>query len=102
MISPEVFAVRLASSHDVEDEWQNEWKAKLADEMRNNAPVDTGRLRASIQPSSEGVTVGVDYAGYVEYGTSDTPPQPYAVPAINRLGEPASRDAGERVIRRLT
>lgn len=101
MISPEVFAARLAREPD-EDGWQREWSSKVADEMRPHAPVDTGRLRASIQPSSEGVRVGVPYAGFVEYGTSDTAPQPFAQPAVNRLADPAARDAGDRVIRQLT
>jgi HK97 gp10 family phage protein len=101
MISPEVFAARLASEPP-EKEWQSEWSKKVADEMRMNAPVDTGALRASIQPTNDGVVVGVRYAAFVEYGTSRTGPQPYAVPAINRLVEPAARDAGDRVIRQLT
>lgn len=101
MISPEAFAARLATEPR-EDEWQDEWSKKVADEMRSNAPVDTGRLRASIQPSSEGVRVGVDYAGFVEYGTSDTAPQPFAQPSVNRLADRAARDAGQRVIRQLT
>jgi HK97 gp10 family phage protein len=101
MISPEVFAARLASEPP-EKEWQAEWSKKMAEEMRMNAPVDTGALRASIQPTDDGVAVGVRYAAYVEYGTSRTGPQPYAVPAINRLADPAARDAGDRVIRQLT
>lgn len=52
-------------------------------------PVDTGRLRGSI---THGVDMGelcafigtnVEYAAYVEYGTSRMKPQPYFKPAIN-------------------
>lgn len=94
------FAAKLATPPR-EDEWQDEWSERVADEMRTLAPVDTGALRASIQPTGDGVEVGVDYGVYVEYGTSDTAPQPFANPAINRLADPAARDAGDRVIRQL-
>ena len=97
------FAARLGSSTElVEEGWQGEWSGKVADEMRRNAPVDTGRLRDSIQTTSEGVVVGVDYGAYVEYGTSDTAPQPFTVPAINYLIRRSAEDAGVRVIRLLT
>lgn len=50
------------------------------------APVDTGRLRASITHEVDGdaVNVGTDveYASYVEYGTSKTKAQPFLEPAI--------------------
>jgi HK97 gp10 family phage protein len=50
------------------------------------APVDTGALRNSIQTEMEGdltahVTVGVEYAEYVEHGTYKMAPQPYLTPA---------------------
>ena len=53
-----------------------------------NCPVDTGRLRNSItheRNDKEGyVQVGtnVEYAPYVEYGTSRQSAQPYLTPAI--------------------
>lgn len=51
-----------------------------------NSPVDTGRLRASITHAVEGDTVyigtNVEYAAYVEMGTSRQRPQPYLKPAI--------------------
>jgi HK97 gp10 family phage protein len=86
----------------IEESWQGEWSRKVADEMRRNAPVRTGALRSSIQVDSDGVTVGVLYGPFVEYGTSDTKAQPYAAPAVNRLIRPAATDAGNRVIRQLT
>lgn len=54
---------------------------------KQRAPVDTGRLRASIQYQNVGpaeCTVGtnVEYAGYVELGTSRQSPQPYLFPAF--------------------
>lgn len=51
-------------------------------------PVDTGRLRNSIthdvRKSEKAVYIGtnVEYAPYVEMGTSRTRPQPYLQPAI--------------------
>lgn len=97
------FAGRLNTSVEVvEEPWQGEWSRKVADEMRSFAPVATGALRASIQATDDGVEVGVDYGAFVEYGTSDTAPQPFAGPAVNRLIRPAAQDAANRVIRLLT
>lgn len=60
-------------------------------------PVDTGRLRNSIthavDASEQKVYVGtnVEYAAYVEMGTSRTKAQPYLQPAVNNhLDEYAS------------
>jgi HK97 gp10 family phage protein len=51
------------------------------------APVLTGELRASIEASAHGLTAEVSadagYAAYVEYGTSDTAPQPFMRPAVD-------------------
>lgn len=56
---------------------------------KNLAPVDTGKLRDSIRTDKVGpdqYEVGpgdeVEYAMYVEYGTSRTPAQPYMRPAV--------------------
>jgi len=53
-------------------------------------PVDTGNLQASIEANKVGpyqweVTAGnedVDYAGYVENGTTRAPAQPFLTPAV--------------------
>lgn len=55
------------------------------------APVRTGHLRGSIDATSHGMSATItastgdgahrEYADYVEYGTSDTRPQPYMRPA---------------------
>lgn len=57
-------------------------------EARNNVPVDTGALKGSITLEVEGgdnpvATVGsnLEYAPYVEYGTSSHTPQPFMEPA---------------------
>ena len=49
-------------------------------------PVDTGRLRNSISHTQSGDTeyigTNVEYAPYVEFGTSKQKPQPYLKPAV--------------------
>jgi HK97 gp10 family phage protein len=63
---------------------------KVQNEARRLAPVDTGRLRASIiakdGTDSRGpyVLIGtnVAYAPFVEYGTSKSAAQPYLRPAL--------------------
>lgn len=67
-----------------------------AETARGLAPVDTGALRGSIDVTVSGLSaeVGSDirYAGYVEYGTSDTAPQPFMGPAADQA-EPAFIEA---------
>ena len=50
------------------------------------APVDTGRLRSSIHVTVEDnkitLSAGVDYAPFVEYGTSKMKAQPFLRPAV--------------------
>lgn len=72
------------------------------DTAQKNAPVLTGELRDSIRITgsrlTRNVTARAPYAFYVEFGTSDTSPQPYLFPAgdrgeeqlLNRLAEIAS------------
>lgn len=58
------------------------------------APVLTGTLSASITATISGdgmsseVGPEVEYGGYVEYGTSDTAPQPFMGPAAEANEEP--------------
>lgn len=51
-----------------------------------NAPVDTGRLRSSIthaiDESNAYIGTNVEYAKYVELGTTKQKPQPYLKPAV--------------------
>jgi HK97 gp10 family phage protein len=60
----------------------------ITETMRSLAPVDTGALVDSIDYEVSGGTaeIGptVSYAYFVEYGTVDTPPQPYAGPAADQ------------------
>lgn len=53
-------------------------------------PVDTGALSNSIQAETTGdlsavVAAGMEYAPYVEYGTSHGPAQPYLTPAADAV-----------------
>jgi len=54
------------------------------------APVLTGRLRESIRVTGHGLSAEVvataRYSDYVEYGTSDTAPQPFMRPAAELAG----------------
>jgi len=79
----------------------DEISEKIRDDAKSFAPVDTGALRKSIRTEKKGklqvsIVAGgggiinphsgreVDYAGYVEFGTSHMSPQPYMQPAIEK------------------
>jgi HK97 gp10 family phage protein len=59
-------------------------------DARSLVPVREGNLHDSIyaEPAGDGYEIeigaGMDYAGYVEFGTSRQAAQPYLVPAIER------------------
>lgn len=58
-------------------------------DAKSTCPVDTGRLRASIQYNKTGdysaeVGTNVSYAPYVEYGTHKMAPRPFLFPAAMR------------------
>lgn len=97
------FARRLdhASRSGFDNDWESDWSRETAEEMRARAPRRTGRLAASIQAQSEGVSVGAPYAAFVEYGTARTAPQPYVRPSLNSIRPRAVRDAGDRAIREI-
>jgi len=73
---------------------------KLEDEMLDYAkreaerlaPVDTGRLRADIKVSEDGLYNTVPYASYVHDGTIDQMPQPYLRDAMIRALRRAEAD----------
>lgn len=66
---------------------------EIADKATSAAPRDTGALADSIEGGAvlEGgtwkarVVAEVDYAAYVEFGTSDTPAQPFLRPAADEV-----------------
>jgi HK97 gp10 family phage protein len=63
---------------------------QVQNEARRACPVDTGRLRSSImmKHGTDGggfyVTIGtnVEYAAFVEFGTSNMRAQPFLLPAV--------------------
>lgn len=57
--------------------------AGIAD-AQSRVPVLSGRLRDSIGPDEDGYGSDVDYAPFVEFGTSDTAPQPFIGPSADR------------------
>lgn len=76
----------------------------IKDRAQQLVPVDTGRLRDSIRVNEIGprsYTVGpgdeVEYADYVEFGTSRMAAQPYMRPAA----EMARREFPRRVARQI-
>lgn len=62
------------------------------EQAKERAPVgETGNLRDSLKVErlSNGgrrISANVDYWGFVEFGTSDTPAQPYLRPTLTALG----------------
>lgn len=75
---------------------------RVQNEARKLAPVDTGRLRASITHSiartANGpvarIRVGVAYGAFVEYGTERSPAQPYLRPALVLAARWWTQEAG--------
>ncbi len=60
---------------------------QIVADAKDIAPVDTGNLRSSIRQKMKGpfeaeVRVAAEYAGFVEYGTTKSPAQPYLTPAV--------------------
>jgi HK97 gp10 family phage protein len=60
----------------------------IENRAKRYCPVDTGKLRASIQKSKPErfvryVSANTEYAKFVEYGTRRTRPQPYMNPATD-------------------
>lgn len=60
--------------------------ARVEAEQRRLVPVRTGHLRSTIFTRSAGrsaeIGASADYALYVEYGTSDTPREPFIRPSL--------------------
>jgi len=96
------------------DEALNEIAEKIRDDAKGFVPVDTGALRKSIRVEKKGklevqVIAGgggvinprtgreVDYAGYVEFGTSRMSPQPYMQPALEKNRDEILRVVKEKV-----
>jgi len=92
----------LASRIDeISDEALAELAERIVDDAKALCPVDTGSLKRSIRYERDpdgGVVIAaggggvvnprtrreVDYAAYVEFGTSRTPAQPFLQPALEK------------------
>ena len=63
----------------------------IEEQAKNNAPVDTGRLRASITADVKGLEANigtdVEYASYVHDGTYEIEPQPFLYPVADGILE---------------
>lgn len=72
--------------------------ARLA---RETAPVDSGRLRASISAREQGggaaVIADAPYAAAVEFGTSRSPAQPFLLPMARRMQADFAKEAAKAV-----
>jgi HK97 gp10 family phage protein len=74
----------------------------IAKAAKENAPVDTGKLRDSIEVKSDGevrIEVGVEYGVAVEYGTYKMAAQPYLRPAIDSAKVEDAKDTLEKEIK---
>lgn len=86
----------------VTEEAVAEFAADVETHMKGVVPVDTGVLRDSIkaEKAGDGWTVGprgVDYAEFVENGTSRSPAQPYVAPTLVW----AKQEGPKRIARRI-
>ncbi|MHC4321738.1 MAG: HK97-gp10 family putative phage morphogenesis protein [Planctomycetota bacterium] len=64
---------------------------------QRKAPKKTGALAESIKSAGTTFTAGVPYAGFVEYGTSRQPPQPFMRPAVTANSERWETDLADTV-----
>ena len=87
-----------ASRTDIEPQWADKWGPVAAKRVASAAPRRTGRLAASVFYDDTEIHIGVDYWGYVEFGTSRTPPQPFVRPTVRHLSRPAAEDAGRMAV----
>ncbi len=70
----------------------------VADLARAYCPVDTGRLRDSITAGPNGVSTDVEYASFVEYGTSDTPAEPFMRPAADTVDQTQTLETSTAIL----
>lgn len=58
--------------------------ADTVEKMKRAAPVRSGELRNSIKPQGDNeIVAAARHAVFVEFGTSDTPSQPFFRPALH-------------------
>ena len=82
--------------HGVKIQQQLEWKVPgilrrikevIADRARQLVSVKTGKLKASISVTEDGVVVEEDYAAEVELGTDKKAAQPFLRPAVEQFNQ---------------
>lgn len=71
-----------------------------ADRMRQMAPSRTGALKGSIRSTDGDIVAEAPYAAYVEFGTSDTPSQPFFRPALHEAEQELPKTA-QTIYRRV-
>lgn len=67
-------------------------------ELKSLVPVDTGRLKGSIEASmvddfTGNITLGTEYMWYVEYGTYKMRAQPFIRPSVEKMRSSLQRAA---------
>lgn len=77
-------------------------------DSKRNTPVDTGRLRGSINTDIENgglralIGTNIDYAPFVELGTSRQPAQPFLFPAFEKYSAKYVEDLQKAVRKGLS
>lgn len=71
-----------------------------AERMRQMAPSRTGALKRSIRSAHGEVVAEAPYAAFVEFGTSDTPSQPFFRPALHEAEQELPKTA-QTIYRRV-
>jgi len=74
--------------------------ADAAERMQQMAPSRTGALKRSIRTHDGEIDVEAPYAAYVEFGTSDTPSQPFFRPALHEAEQELPKTA-QTIYRRV-
>jgi HK97 gp10 family phage protein len=74
---------------------------------KENAPVDTGRLRASITHKmdnanlSASVGSNLEYASAIEFGTTKMSAQPYMYPSVKEHANQITKDIAEEILKAM-
>lgn len=72
---------------------------------KQNAPVDTGHLRRSISSETNGLEgelfTNVEYAPFVEYGTSNQSAQPFMLPAQQEMEKKLNDEVAKAIAKGL-
>ncbi len=102
VVGVDALLARFARGIVVSEVAETEIPAKLAEDVADLArayvPVETGRLQESITAGPTGVTTDVEYAGFVEYGTSDMAAEPYMRPAADTVDQTGALEAGAAIL----